>query len=319
MESLKKRIVVIGGVAAGPKAASRARRLDQSAEITLIQREQDLSMASCGYPYYVGGWFNDRNQLLSAPTGAVRNPGFFQNVKNITALVNTEAESIDRAAHTVACRNLDTGEMRVVEYDKLVIATGAKAVVPPIPGVQLEGITTLQSMRDTDYLRRACENGKGTKAVIVGGGLIGVEAAEALTKSGIDVTLVEMLPQILSFLDVDLSMLAANHMRAKGVDVRTGDGVTEFLGEDGRVTSVRLASGVELACGLVVLAVGVRPNTQLAAKAGLALGARGGIQVDEYLQTSDPDIYAAGDCIEIPHRLTGKPVLAPLGDLANLE
>ena len=313
------RIVVIGGTAAGPKAAAKARRMDPHAEITIIQREPELSQATCGYPYYVGRAVADRDQLLSTPTGVVRDPAFFLNAKNITALTNTEAEAIDPTAHTVLCQHVDTGETRTVSYDKLVLATGATAVMPAVPGIDLDGITALHSMRDTDYLRGLCDNRAIQRAVIIGGGLVGVEAAEALAGAGIQVHIVEMLPQILSFLDWDLAKLVENHIRSKGVDVTTDDGVVEFLGQDGRVAAIRLHSGAELACDLALVAIGVRPNVQLAADIGLEIGERGGIQVNEYLQTTDPDIYAAGDCVEVLHRITGRPVLAPLGDLANLE
>ncbi len=314
-----ERVVVIGGSAAGPKAAAKARRVDQHAEITIIQKNEELSMAACGYPYYVGGVFDNRNQLISTPTGVVRNPSFFMNAKGIRALNNTEVTAIDRDAHTVACRNLETGEESTVPYDKLVIATGATPVVPPIPGIDLKGVTTLQSLRDADYLREIRNEGKVTKAVIMGGGLIGVESAEALAESWMKVTLVELLPQILSFLSWDFAKIVENHMREKGVDVVTDNGVAEFTGKDGRLASVRLRSGAELPCELAVVAVGVKPNVRLAADAGISIGDLGGIAVDDHMRTSDPDIYAAGDCIEVKHRITGANVLAPFGDLANLE
>ena len=316
---VRRRIVVVGGTAAGPKAAAKARRMDQHAEITIVQREPDLSMATCGYPYYVGGSFDDRNLLLAAPTGALRDPKFFLDVKGIKALVNTEVEAVDPVAHTVLCNNLLTGEMTTHPYDKLVLATGASAVVPPIPGINLKGITTLQSMRDTDYLRQVRDAKAAKKAVVVGGGLIGIEVAEALRLSGIEVTVVEMMPQILAFLDWEIAKLVENHMRAKGVHVATGDRVAEFLGAGERLTAVRLQRGVEMPCDLAVVAVGVQPNVELAVAIGLEVGDCGGICVNEYLQTSEPDIYAAGDCIEVTHLITGKKVLAPFGDLANLQ
>jgi len=314
-----KRIVIIGGSAAGPKAAARARRMDMSAEITLIQKDHDLSMASCGYPYYVGGVVEDRNKLICTPTGVVRDPMFFMNAKGISALRDTEAVEIDRKEKRVLYRNLLTGETGSLEYDKLVICTGSVPKIPPIPGIDLEGITTLQSMRDADYLRKVREEGKIKKAVIVGGGLIGLETAEALHLSGIEITVIEMLPQILSFLDSQLAKLLENNMKSWGSNIITDNGVAEFLGEDGRVSSVKLKNGTELPCDLAVVAIGVKPNTDLARNAGLAIGDLGGITVDDHMRTSDPDIYAAGDCIEVKNQLTGRMVLAPYGDLANLE
>lgn len=314
-----KRIVVVGGSAAGPKAAAKARRMDQHAEITIIQKSPDLSMASCGYPYYVGGFFDDRNQLLCTPTGVVRDPKFFLNAKGITAVTDTEVIAIDREDKTVKTRHVHTGEESVYPYDKLVLATGATPLMPPIPGTDLKGITTLQSMRDADFLRKVRDEGKIKKAVVVGAGLIGVETCEALELAGIEITVVEMLPQVLMFLDWEMAKLVENHMRAKGALVITGNPVAEFLGTDGKLTGVKLKNGTELDCELAVVAAGVRPNSKLAADAGLDIGKAGGIAVNEHLQTSDPDIYAAGDCIEIFNLLTGKKVFAPYGDLANLQ
>lgn len=314
-----KRIVVIGGSAAGPKAAAKARRLDPHAEITIIQKAPDLSMASCGFPYYVGGVFDDRRQLICTPTGVVRDPAFFLKAKGIRALTSTEAIAIDRQARTVECKSVQTGETEAIPYDKLIVATGARPVMPPIPGIDLDGITTLQSMRDADVLRAIRDGGKVKRAVVVGGGLIGVETCEALELAGIEVTLVEMLPQILSFLDPEMARLVENHINSKAARVITGNGVAEFLGEGGKLMSVRLNDGAEIPTELAVVAVGVRPNAELARDAGLAIGELGGIAVNGFLQTSDPDIYAVGDCIEVAHRITGRKALVPLGDLANLE
>jgi NADPH-dependent 2,4-dienoyl-CoA reductase/sulfur reductase-like enzyme/rhodanese-related sulfurtransferase len=314
-----RKLVIIGGSAAGAKAAAKARRLDQKAEITLIQREPDLSMASCGYPYYVGGVFDNRNMLLATPTGVVRDPGFFQKTKNIKALTETEAVAIDRVKKTVTCTDLKTGTENEVAYDKLILCTGAGAALPPVPGIELEGVTTLLSMADTDYLRKVKDEEKITKAVVMGGGLIGVEACEALKSSTLSVTLVEMATDILTFLDPQLAGLTANHIKSKGVEVITGTGIKAFLGEAGRLVAVKLEDDTIIHCETAVVATGVRPNVQLARKAGLNIGELGGLLVDEHMVTSDPDIYAAGDCIEIPHLITGENVLAPMGDLANLQ
>jgi len=317
--STARRIVVIGGSAAGPKAAAKARRMDQHADITIIQKAPDLSMASCGYPYYVGGVFDNRNQLLCTPTGVVRDPTFFLNAKGIEAMTETEALAIDRERRVVKCKRLTDGEELEVPYDNLVLTTGARPLMPPVPGTDLEGITTLQSMRDADYLRKIRDEGKVKRAVVVGGGLIGVETCEALQLAGVQITVIEMLPQILTFLDWELARLVENHMKAQGAHVVTENAVSAFLGEDGVLTGVKLANGTELECQLAVVATGVRPNGELARDAGLDVGDRGGVTVNEFLQTSDPDIYAAGDCVEIPHLITGDKVHAPYGDLANLE
>jgi NADPH-dependent 2,4-dienoyl-CoA reductase/sulfur reductase-like enzyme/rhodanese-related sulfurtransferase len=315
----KKRIVVIGGSAAGPKAAARAKRLAPDAEVTIIQKAPEMSMASCGYPYFVGGVFNNRNSLLSTPYGEVRDPHFFVNTKGILARTETEVTAIDRTARTVRCRDLKSGAVDDVTYDTLIIATGAKPRRPPVPGIDLEGVTTLQSMRDADFLRRIRDEGTIKKAVVIGGGLIGIETCEALQLSGIDITVIEMLPQILMFLDWEMAKVLENHVRSKAANVMTDVKLAGFIGENGRLTGVRLENGTELPCELAVLAIGVVPNIELAQAAGLEIGATGGILVNEYLQTSDPDIYAVGDCLELVHRITGKKTRAPFGDLANLE
>ncbi len=319
MTKAAKKIVVVGGSAAGPKTAAKARRMDQHADITIIQKAPDLSMASCGYPYYVGGLFDDRNQLLCTPTGVVRDPAFFLHAKGIEAITETEVVKIDRDRKCVHCRKLSDGSTFEQPYDSLVLATGAEPIMPPVPGVDVKGITTLQSMRDADFLRKIRDDHKIRKAVVVGGGLIGVETCEALELAGIGITVVEMLPQILTFLDWEMAKLVENHMTAKGSLVITENPVAAFLGEDGVLTGVKLKNGTELPCELAVVATGVRPNTKLATEVGLEVGQRGGLLVDTHMRTNDPDIYAVGDCVEIPNLLSGERVHAPYGDLANLQ
>jgi len=314
----KKRIIVIGGSAAGPKAASRARRLDENAEITIIQKAPDLSMASCGYPYYVGGFFDDRNQLLASQSGIVRDSKYFWNAKRIKALVNTEVTKIDRDNKNVEYKNLLTGETASLPYDKLIIATGATPFKPPVPGVDLKGVTTLQSMADADFLREAGDDGEVEKAVVIGGGLIGIETCEALHESGIEVTLVELLPQVLTFLDKGMARIVEKYLKTKA-DVILNNGVAEFIGENGKLKAVKLQDGTTIPCEIAVVATGVRPNSKLAKEAGLKIGEFGAIEVNSFMQTSDPDIYAIGDCIEVPNLISGKKVHAPLGDLANLQ
>ncbi len=314
-----KKIVVIGGSAGGAKAAAKARRLDEFAEITIVQKTPELSIAACGYPYYIGGVFNDPKQLMYTPAGVVRDAVFFHKAKAITALVQTEAIAINRSKKQVVCRNLQNGEEKILEYDKLVIATGAKPNMPPIPGIDLDGITNLMTMADTVYLRKIRDEKKVKNAVVIGGGLIGVETVEALQTSGIQVTVVEMLDQVLTFLDWDLAKLVENHMKSKGARILTGTGVKEFVGKDGKLIGVKLADGKVLDCELAVMAIGVRPNSALAKEAGLQIGTFGGITVNSSMQTSDADIYAAGDCVEIISRISGQPVFSPMGDLANLE
>jgi NADPH-dependent 2,4-dienoyl-CoA reductase/sulfur reductase-like enzyme/rhodanese-related sulfurtransferase len=313
-----KRIIVIGGSAAGPKAASRARRMDENAEITIFQKASDLSMASCGYPYYIGGVFDDRDQLLCSPAGVVRDSKFFWNAKKIITKVNTEVISINRKKKVIEFSDLMTGKKEFAEYDRLIIATGATPRKPQIPGIDLEGVTTLQSLSDADFLRKVSDNGEIKKAVVIGGGLIGIETCEALHLAGIEITLIELLPQLLTFLDKQMASLVQKYVQSKA-NVILENGVISFLGENGKLTAVKLQNGTEIPCELAVVAIGVIPNVGLAKEAGLSIGKTGGIIVNEYMQTVDPDIYAVGDCIEIPNLITGNSVHAPYGDLANLE
>jgi len=313
-----KIIIVIGGSAAGPKAAAKARRLDEFAEIIMFQKGNDLSMASCGYPYYVGGFFDDRNMLLTTPAGIVRDPKFYWNAKGIVAKNNTEVTKINRATKTVEYSDLNTGEKGKQKYDKLIIATGASANMPPIKGIELEGITTLQSMQDADFLRKVRDEKKIKKAVVIGGGLIGIETLEALHLAGIKLTLIELLPQLLTFLDFGIAKLVENYLRTKA-NVITNNGVSEFIGENGHLTAVKLQNGTEIDCELAVIAIGVRPNAKLASECGVETGKTGGIKVNDFMQTNDPDIYAVGDCTEIKNLITNQLVHAPYGDLANLQ
>lgn len=313
-----KRIVVIGGSAAGPKAASRARRMDEHAHITLIQKSAELSMASCGYPYYVGGFFDDRDQLLCSPAGVVRDSRFFWNAKRIETKVKTEVTRVDPVAKEVFYKNLDTGETGSLPYDKLIIATGATPRKPPVPGIELDGITTLQSMQDADFLRKIRDDGVIKKAVVIGGGLIGIETCEALHLAGIDITLVEMLPQLLTFLDLQMAMLVEGYVRTKA-NVILENGVAAFLGENGKLTGVKLQNGTEIPCQLAVVAIGVVPNVGLARDMGITIGKRGGIVVNKHMQTNLEDVYAVGDCVETTNLITNTQVHAPFGDLANLQ
>ncbi len=315
----EQNIVVVGGSAAGPKAAARAKRLDENANVTLLQKAPELSMASCGYPYYIGGNFDERNQLLATPTGVVRDEAFFAAAKGVNARVNTEVTDIDRQNKSVTCVNVLSGEKDTLPYDKLILCTGATPRRPPIPGVELDGVRALSEMQDADKLRQIRDAGETKNVVIIGGGLIGIEVCEALAESGMNVTVVEMLSQLLTFLDWELAKLVEKHVMSKGITVHTENGVAEFLGETGKLTGVKLKDGSVVPCELAVVSIGVIPNAALAKKAGLEVGDFGGITVDTHMRTSDPAIYAAGDCVEIPSRITGKKTYAPYGDLANLE
>ncbi len=321
-------VVIIGGVAAGPKCAARIKRLRPDAQVTIIERDSFLSYAGCGLPYYISGEIHEQKELYATGTGAPRDAAYFQNVKGVKVLTRTEAVEIDRKARRVRIRSLAAGAGAEAEswiaYDKLLLATGASPVRPPLPGLDLKGVSTLHSIHDAEAVRaRLAEWNAGAagarRAVIVGGGLIGVEAAEALVERGCEVTLVEMLPQILRILDWEIAKLVENHMKSKGVRVLTGAKVEAFLGGDGgRLTGVRTSAG-EFPADLALLSIGVRPNTALARAAGLELGASGGLRVDSTQRTSDPDIYAAGDCCEMKDLLTGQPCHVPLGSTANKQ
>ncbi|MDC7218963.1 MAG: FAD-dependent oxidoreductase [Spirochaetales bacterium] len=316
---MSKKYLIIGGSAAGPKVASKIRRLDQEADITIIQKGKYLSMASCGYPYFVGGVFDNPNQLIATPTGVPRDPNFFAKVKNIKALIQTEALSIDRENKTVLIKDLPSGKETSLSYDKLVLSTGATPVKPPIEGIDLENIDTLQSMEDAMALKDVAKEKKIKKAVVVGGGLIGIETCEAFQLAGIEVTVVEMQDQILPFLDWEMAKLVQNHMTAKGVKVITGKGVTKFLGDGGKVTGVEITGGEVIPCEHAVFSIGVRPNIKLAQDAGLEIGNVKGISVNRFMQTSDENIYAAGDCVEVTNLITHNKQHWPMGDAANLQ
>ena len=311
------RVVIVGGVAAGPKVASKIMRLRPEADVTIVEKGELLSYAGCGLPYYISGVVKEQKELMCTPVGTVRDPVFFHNVKNFRALNQTEALAVDRPNKRVRVRSVLDGEDTWLEYDKLVLAIGATPVVPPIPGVKLANVFTLHGVHDAEGIRAALAGGKARDVTVVGGGLIGVEATEALAEHGCRVTIVEMLPQILRILDWEMAKLVERHLESHGVRVLTGNRVMSFEG-DGRVERVVTAKGTFLA-DLVVLAIGVRPNVELARQAALEIGKTGGIKVNDHMQTSDPDIYAAGDCVEMHDMLTGWPAYVPLGSTANKQ
>lgn len=313
----KRRLVIIGGVAAGPKVASKVIRLEPDAEVTIVDRGELLSYAGCGLPYYVSGVVSDRRQLVSTPLGAVRDPVFFQNVRNVTALQRTDAMEIDRAGRRVRVRDLDRGDERWLSYDTLVLATGARPVVPDLPGKDLGRIYTLHGVRDAEGIRQFLADGRAKDVVLVGGGLIGVEMTQALVVRGCRVTIVERLPHILGILDWEMARLLELHLESNGVRIVAECGVTGFRGKD--VVEAVLTEQGEIPADLVILSAGVRPETALARAAGIEVGPTGGIRVDETMRTSDPAIYAAGDCVECVDRLTGRPVYVPLGSTANKQ
>lgn len=310
------KIVVIGGVAAGLKAASKARRGDPSAEITVVEKGEIISYGACGLPYYVAGEVAAIDDLMKTAVGIVRSPAYFQNIKNIKVLAGTLATKIDRGGKKVEVKNLASGEEHSLAYDKLVIATGASPVKPPIPGIDLNNIFQLWHPRDAQAIRQGIEQKLYKNAVIVGAGLVGLEMAEALAGQGLAVSIVEMQEQVFpAFLDAEMAGSVAKYLEEKGVKLFTGHKVAAFEGA-GAVAAV-VTDKATLPADLVVLALGVRPNVGLAKDAGLAIGATGAIAVDENLRTSDPDIFAGGDCVENTNSISGKKVFAPMGSTAN--
>jgi NADPH-dependent 2,4-dienoyl-CoA reductase/sulfur reductase-like enzyme/rhodanese-related sulfurtransferase len=312
------KVVIIGGVATGPKAAARLRRLNPEAEITIIERGKILSYAGCGMPYSISGDVEDFRRLYATPSGVPRDSVFFRNVKNINVLDRTLARSIDRKKKTVDIVNVETGESGALSYEKLVLATGGQPIDLPIDGVRLNHVFRLWQPEDAIAIREVVTTAGAKTAVIIGAGLIGVEMAEALTKRGLDVTLVEMMPHILpGLLDEEVAAYLTRYIRTQGVDILIGSRVSQIMGNDqGNVTKV-VTPNLEIPADIVLISVGVRPNSKVAQEAGLTIGKTGGIAVNEYLQTSDPDIYAGGDCVENTHLLTGEKVFVPMGSTAN--
>jgi len=317
------KVVVIGGVAAGPKVASRIIRMNPEAEVTIVEKGVLLSYAGCGLPYYVSGVVKEQKELMSTPVGVVRDPVFFSKVKKVHVMNSTKAVTIDRAAKRVGVVKMDGTEgISWLPYDKLVLCTGSRPVKPPLPGVNLRGVYALHEVEDAEGIKTTLAEHKAKDVVIVGGGLIGVEMTEALAEHGCRVTVVEKLGQILTMLDTHIARLVEKHMESKGVRVLTNTSVEAILsaeGDDAHVGAVKTSNGV-LPADLVILSIGVRPNVELAKEAGLELGEKtGAIRVNSHLQTSDPDIYAAGDCVEVRHLLTGQPAFIPLGSTANKQ
>jgi NADPH-dependent 2,4-dienoyl-CoA reductase/sulfur reductase-like enzyme/rhodanese-related sulfurtransferase/two-component sensor histidine kinase len=311
------KVVIIGGVAAGPKVAAKIMRLDPDADVTIVEKGRLLSYAGCGLPYYIGGTVKDQSELMSSPAGVVRDPIFFQQVKNVHLMNQTEAIEIDRKKKYVRVKYLLDGVESLLDYDKLVLATGSVAVMPDIEGIKLGNIFTLHGVTDAEGIKSALDRGKARDVVIVGGGLVGIEMTEALVKKGCRVTIVEKLPQIFRLLDTELAMLVGNQLESHGVRVLIDTEVKKFQG-NGTVKSVVTGRGTYPA-DLVIIAIGHRPNVALAKQAGLQIGPIGGLKINPKMQTSDPDIYAAGDCVENIDMITQKPCYVPLGSTANKQ
>ncbi len=298
-----KRIVIIGGVAGGMSAATRLRRLDESSEIVVVEKSGFVSYANCGLPYYIGGVISKEQDLL------LQTPESLNRRFNLDVRVNSEVTAIDPVAKSVSVRNTLSGEIYSLAYDKLVLSPGATPVVPPIEGV--DRAMTLRTVEDTKKIFAAVE-AKPSTAAVIGGGFIGVEMAENLVHRGIKTSIIEATPQLLAPLDPEMALLVANEMSKHGVDVRLGVSASKI-----QPGSITLSDGNEIPAELVILAIGVRPDVSLAKSAGLEIGSRGGIVVDENNLTSNPDIYALGDAAEKKDALDESATLVPLANIAN--
>ncbi|MCX7822941.1 MAG: FAD-dependent oxidoreductase [Syntrophobacterales bacterium] len=316
---MKRRVLIIGAVALGPKVACRLRRLDPVAEIILLDQNEYISYGGCGIPYFISGEVSDIKQLMSTSFHVVRSPQFFRDVKEVEVRTRTRAIDINRRKKEVIVIDLSRGVEESLPYDVLVIATGSKPKKLSVPGADLPGVMTLSNLHDAIAIRDRVSKGEVGSAVIIGAGPIGCEMAEALADLwGIETTVIELMPQILpGLLEPAMANIVKKHMEDHGVTVYTSETVTSIEQENG---SYRVVTDKRtLKADLIITAVGVEPNGELARKAGLLVTPRGGIVVNKRLQTSDPSIYAGGDCIEIPHLVTGKLVHFPQGSLANRQ
>jgi NADPH-dependent 2,4-dienoyl-CoA reductase/sulfur reductase-like enzyme/rhodanese-related sulfurtransferase len=307
----QNRIVIIGGTACGPKAAARARRLDPAARITIIEQGDNLSTATCGLPYFISGVIKDRGDMIA------RDTDYFRDVFDMEVLTHTRAQSIDTQAHTVDTTDLQTGKNKTIEYDKLVIATGSTPIVPDWSGKDLDGVFTLTGLPDASAIRSYVKQLDNKEITVIGAGLIGLEMVESFVRQGFNVTVIEALDWLLpKLLDFEVAAYVHKHLQDNDIKTLFGKRVTALEGDGGKVRKVISENG-EVEAGLVLLSLGVRPNVGIARDAGLTIGATGGIAVNQYLQTSDPDIYAGGDCVENTHLITGEKALVPMGSTAN--
>lgn len=310
--SENRRIVIVGGVAGGASAAARVRRLSETAKVTLFERGRYVSFANCGMPYHIGGEIAERQRLL------VQTPESLRQRYNIDVRTGCEVVSIDRENRTVRVREVETGRRFEEAYDALVLSPGAEPVRPPIPGADSKRVFTLRNLDDMDCIQAAVGRiGRG-RAVVVGGGYIGLEMTEALRRRGVEVTLVELAPQVFAAVDPEMAAPIHQQLELHGVDLRLGMSITS-IHEQGDGLELRLSNGDTMECGMVVLSVGVRPEVKLAREAGLTIGSTGGIEVDERMQTGDPHIYAVGDAVEVSHFVSGQKVLLPLAGPANRQ
>ena len=306
-----KRILIVGGVAGGATCAARIRRLCEKCEIIIFEMGSYVSFANCGLPYFIGNVIVEEEKLL------VATPELFKNRFNIQVCTDTEVLSIDKANKTLEVRDLATGQNRVERYDALVLSTGASAVWPDIEGIGLPGIYALRTIPDSRQIRAALEN--MTHAVVMGAGYLGLELAENLSKRGVKVTVLQSSNQVMPTLDQEMAAFVAKHLEQHGIDCRLNSKVSSFQQNPDQTLSVNLASGQKITSEAVMISIGVKPRAQLAAQAGLELGQHGGIRVNETMQTSDPDIWAVGDVVEVRNFITNEWHSWPLAGPANRQ
>ena len=306
------KVIIVGGVAGGATAAARLRRVDEFAEIIMLEKGEFISFANCGLPYYVGGTIEKRESLL------VQTPEEMETNFNINIRTFNEVLKIDKENKTVSVKNIKTGKKYIESYDKLLLSPGSIPLKPPIPGIDSPNIFTLWNIPDVDKIKKFIAKKNVKEAAIIGGGFIGIEMAENLYDLGIKVTIIEMLDQVMAPIDFEMAQIVHQHMKNKKINLQLGDGVKSFADKDNK-TIVTLQSGKKIKADMVMLSIGVRPQTELAKDAGLKLGPRGHIIVDDYMKTSNDNIYAIGDAIEVVDFVSGKKTAIPLAGPANKQ
>ena len=309
---MSERLVIIGGVAAGAKAAAKARRMRPDLEIVVYQDEAEVSYSACGQPYVLSGVIDNRDKII------IRRPQEFAG-DNIRVLTRHRVEAIGVAARQLRITDLSGSNESTTDYDRLILATGARPIIPDVDGIELEGVLTLRSISDLDRFKSTLDILKPGKAAIIGAGYIGLELAETFHELNVKTTIIEKFDRILPKFDEEMAQQVSTHLVENNVELVTGQGLAGITGKNGRVASVTTESGLERDVDLVVIAIGVRPNTDLAKGGGIAIGKTGAIAVDTKMQTRSPGIYAAGDCCETIDRVTGNTTWLPLGDIANLQ
>ncbi|NCA68201.1 MAG: CoA-disulfide reductase, partial [Clostridia bacterium] len=305
------KVLIVGGVAGGATAAARLRRLDEHAEIIMFERGGYISFANCGLPYYIGGEIKDKSKLT------VQTPENFNAKLNVDVRIFSEVTAINREKKTVTVKDSKNNKEYAESYDKLILSPGAEPIRPPIEGINSDRVFTLRNIPDTYKIKDYIDANKPKKAVVVGGGFIGVELAENLIAQGIAVTLVELADQVIAPIDYDMAADVHNHMRAKGVELMLSTGLNKIIEKDGALAII--AGSNTIAADFVILAIGVKPDSKLAKAAGLPLNERGGIKVNERMQTADDNIYAVGDAIEVTDFITGKSAMVPLAGPASKQ